>query len=73
MGLELVKLEINMFFLWQFIMKGIDKGDILSSGAPQITKDGSSGVNMVDTQSRRTKLGTLNISLSKIVHLIVKH
>ncbi|KAK9054363.1 hypothetical protein SSX86_025441 [Deinandra increscens subsp. villosa] len=40
-----------------FILKGIDKGDILSSGAPQITKDGSGGLNVVDAQSRRTKLG----------------
>ncbi|KAK9054362.1 hypothetical protein SSX86_025440 [Deinandra increscens subsp. villosa] len=39
-----------------FILKGIDKGDILSSGAPQITKDGSGGLNVVDAQSRRTKL-----------------
>ncbi|XP_024969887.1 uncharacterized protein LOC112509262 isoform X1 [Cynara cardunculus var. scolymus] len=41
-----------------FILKGIDKGDILSSGAPQITKDGSFGLNMVDVQSRRTKPGS---------------
>ncbi|KAI3777433.1 hypothetical protein L1987_47233 [Smallanthus sonchifolius] len=41
-----------------FILKGIDKGDILSSGAPQITKDGSIGLNVVDAQSRRTKLGS---------------
>ncbi|XP_024972231.1 uncharacterized protein LOC112511070 isoform X1 [Cynara cardunculus var. scolymus] len=41
-----------------FILKGIDKGDILSSGAPQITKDGSVGRNMVDVQSRRTKFGS---------------
>lgn len=47
-------------FCCQFILKGIDKGDILSSGAPQITKDGSGGVNAVDSQSRRTKFGTQN-------------
>ncbi|KAF5759035.1 putative GYF domain-containing protein [Helianthus annuus] len=41
-----------------FILKGIDKGDILSSGAPQIAKDGSGGLNAVDPQSRRTKLGS---------------
>ncbi|KAI3761198.1 hypothetical protein L1987_51609 [Smallanthus sonchifolius] len=41
-----------------FILKGIDKGDILSSGAPQITKDGSGGLNQVDGQSRRTNLGS---------------
>ncbi|KAI3759105.1 hypothetical protein L6452_06680 [Arctium lappa] len=41
-----------------FILKGIDKGDILSSGAPQITKEGSFGLNMVDVQSRRTKPGS---------------
>ena len=52
-----------MLFLWQFILKGIDKGDILSSGAPQITKDGSVGRNMVDVQSRRTKFGTIDFLL----------
>ncbi|KAH9758670.1 protein ESSENTIAL FOR POTEXVIRUS ACCUMULATION 1 [Citrus sinensis] len=38
------------------VLKGIDKGDIVSSGAPQISKDGSVGRNSVDfTPSRRTK------------------
>ncbi|KAL5777981.1 hypothetical protein ACOSP7_010907 [Xanthoceras sorbifolium] len=38
------------------ILKGIDKGDIVSSGAPQVSKDGSMGRNSVDySQSRRTK------------------
>ncbi|XP_076940416.1 protein ESSENTIAL FOR POTEXVIRUS ACCUMULATION 1-like [Bidens hawaiensis] len=41
-----------------FILKGIDKGEILSSGAPQITKDGSGGLNVVDGQSRRNKFGS---------------
>ncbi|XP_076940411.1 protein ESSENTIAL FOR POTEXVIRUS ACCUMULATION 1-like [Bidens hawaiensis] len=41
-----------------FILKGIDKGDILSSGAPQITKDGSGGLSVADAQSRRTKFGS---------------
>lgn len=41
------------------ILKGIDKGDILSSGAPQITKEGSVGRNTADfMQSRRSKLGS---------------
>ncbi|XP_057975661.1 protein ESSENTIAL FOR POTEXVIRUS ACCUMULATION 1 [Malania oleifera] len=41
------------------ILKGIDKGDITSSGAPQISKDGSVGRNSIDNmQSRRTKLGS---------------
>lgn len=40
-------------------MKGIDKGDIISSGAPQVSKDGSVGRNSVDfTPSRRTKHGS---------------
>ncbi|KAL8257068.1 hypothetical protein R6Q59_029109 [Mikania micrantha] len=41
-----------------FILKGIEKGEILSSGAPQMTKDGSSGHNVGDPHSRRTKLGS---------------
>ncbi|KAF5797597.1 hypothetical protein HanXRQr2_Chr07g0282501 [Helianthus annuus] len=45
-----------MLFCWQFILKGIDKREILSSGAPQITKEGSGGVNAVEGQSRRSKL-----------------
>lgn len=41
------------------ILKGIDKGDIVSSGAPQISKDGSVGRNSSEvSQSRRTKLGS---------------
>ncbi|KAL6982782.1 hypothetical protein U1Q18_016173 [Sarracenia purpurea var. burkii] len=40
------------------ILKGIDKGDIVSSGAPQISKDVSIGSNSNDSvQSRRAKLG----------------
>ena len=43
----------------QAILNGIDKGDIVSSGAPQISKDGSSGRSSNDfVQSRRTKHGT---------------
>lgn len=42
----------------QVVLKGIDKGDIVSSGAPQMTKDGSAGRNSMDyMQSRRNKLG----------------
>ncbi|KAH0681475.1 uncharacterized protein [Solanum tuberosum] len=41
------------------ILKGIDKGDVLSSGAPQITKDGALGRNSTEhTQPRRGKLGS---------------
>ncbi|KAA8537641.1 hypothetical protein F0562_027249 [Nyssa sinensis] len=40
------------------ILMGIDKGDIVSSGAPQISKEGSVGRNSSDVvQLRRTKLG----------------
>ncbi|KAF5805199.1 hypothetical protein HanXRQr2_Chr05g0206331 [Helianthus annuus] len=45
-----------LFCCWQFILKGIDKREILSSGAPQITKEGSGRVNAVEGQSRRSKL-----------------
>lgn len=39
------------------ILKGIDKGDIVSSGAPQISKEGAAGRSSVDfPQPRRTKL-----------------
>ncbi|GFY95879.1 GYF domain-containing protein [Actinidia rufa] len=41
------------------ILKGIDKGDIVSSGAPQISKDGSIGRNSNDfVQGIRAKLGS---------------
>ncbi|KAJ8541004.1 hypothetical protein K7X08_001820 [Anisodus acutangulus] len=41
------------------ILKGIDKGDVLSSGAPQVTKDGTLGRNSTEyTQPRRSKLGS---------------
>ncbi|CAN4122825.1 unnamed protein product [Withania somnifera] len=40
------------------ILKGIDKGDVLSSGAPQITKDGTLGRNSTEyTQPRHSRLG----------------
>lgn len=40
-------------------MKGIDKGDIISSGAPQNSKEGSTGRSPNEyAQSRRTKHGT---------------
>ncbi|KAJ4836101.1 hypothetical protein Tsubulata_004202 [Turnera subulata] len=39
-------------------LKGIDKGEIVTSGAPQTSKDGSLGRNSVDfAQTRRAKLG----------------
>ncbi|EEF52556.1 conserved hypothetical protein [Ricinus communis] len=37
------------------VLEGIEKGDIVSSGAPQISKEGSLGRNSMDLQSRRTK------------------
>ncbi|GFS46503.1 GYF domain-containing protein [Actinidia rufa] len=41
------------------ILKGIDKGDIVSSDAPQISKDGSIGRNSNDfVQGRLAKLGS---------------
>ncbi|KAJ8528851.1 hypothetical protein K7X08_030495 [Anisodus acutangulus] len=41
------------------ILKGIDNGDVLSSGAPQITKDGTLGRNATEyTQPRCSKLGS---------------
>lgn len=41
-------------------MKGIDKGDIVSSGAPQMSKDGRNQNDF--TQPRRTKLGNSTCS-----------
>lgn len=47
------------------ILKGIDKGDVVGSGAPQITRDGSMGRNPADfLQSRRNKPGTFDIQLT---------
>ncbi|XWS14588.1 hypothetical protein CRYUN_Cryun35bG0022800 [Craigia yunnanensis] len=41
------------------VLKGIDKGDITSSGAPQIPKDGPVGQNSIEfTHSRRNKIGS---------------
>ncbi|KAL6493108.1 hypothetical protein OROGR_032867 [Orobanche gracilis] len=41
------------------ILKGIDKGEIISSGAPQVGKDGSAGRNTTDFMHlRRTRLGS---------------
>ncbi|KAK4387525.1 protein ESSENTIAL FOR POTEXVIRUS ACCUMULATION 1 [Sesamum angolense] len=41
------------------ILKGIERGEILSSGAPQISKDGSAGRTTTDFgQYRRSKLGS---------------
>ncbi|XP_042519960.1 protein ESSENTIAL FOR POTEXVIRUS ACCUMULATION 1-like isoform X2 [Macadamia integrifolia] len=41
------------------ILKGIDKGDIVSSGSPQVSQEGSVGRNSTDlVQTRRTKLGS---------------
>ncbi|XP_038705199.1 protein ESSENTIAL FOR POTEXVIRUS ACCUMULATION 1-like isoform X1 [Tripterygium wilfordii] len=41
------------------VLKGIERGEIVSSGAPQISKDGTAGWQTLDfTQSRRTKIGS---------------
>ncbi|KAK6131175.1 hypothetical protein DH2020_035084 [Rehmannia glutinosa] len=41
------------------ILKGIEKGEIIASGAPQVSKDGSAGRNTTDfMQSRRNRLGS---------------
>ncbi|XWS25746.1 hypothetical protein CRYUN_Cryun27aG0094200 [Craigia yunnanensis] len=41
------------------VLKGIDKGDITSSGAPQMPKDGPMGRNSTEfTHSRRNKIGS---------------
>lgn len=52
-------------------MKGIDKGDVVSSGAPQISKDNSLGRNLVDLQSRRAKLGTKQIKVCFVLSCLV--
>lgn len=44
-----------MFLCEQDALKGIDKGDIVSSGAPQVSKDGWNSADVA--QSRRVKLG----------------
>ena len=47
-------------------MKGIDKGDIVSSDAPQISKDGSIGRNSNDfVQGILAKLGTEYVHVLK--------
>ncbi|KAI3464971.1 hypothetical protein Pfo_021634, partial [Paulownia fortunei] len=54
------------------ILKGIDKGEIISSGAPQVSKDGSTGQTTTDfMQSRRNRLGIkddLPVSLDDSKH-----
>ncbi|WOH02948.1 hypothetical protein DCAR_0522338 [Daucus carota subsp. sativus] len=41
------------------VIEGIDRGEVLSSGAPQSAKDGSVGRGSIDnTPSRRTRLGS---------------
>lgn len=50
---------MKAFLLEQALLKGIDKGDIVSSGAPQVSKDGRNSVDF--TQPRRTKLGNLPV------------
>ncbi|CAL1355931.1 unnamed protein product [Linum trigynum] len=53
------------------VLKGIDKGEIIGSGAPSLSKDGSMGRNTVDyTHSRRARVGsredgTLSVDDSK--------
>ncbi|PIN06730.1 GYF domain containing protein [Handroanthus impetiginosus] len=54
------------------ILKGIDKGEITSSGAPQINKDGSAGRTTTDfMQTRKNRLGSkddLPVSLDDFKH-----
>lgn len=59
-------------------MKGIDKGDIISSGVPQGSKDGSVGRNISDAiPPKQAKLGgkffliLLNCDLKVIVSLLL--
>ncbi|XP_042494717.1 protein ESSENTIAL FOR POTEXVIRUS ACCUMULATION 1-like isoform X2 [Macadamia integrifolia] len=41
------------------VLKGIDRGDIVSSSIPQVSKDGTVGRNSTDlVQTRRTRLGS---------------
>lgn len=42
-------------------MKGIDKGDIVSSGAPQISKEGSLGWNSTDIQGEPSLVRTFKV------------
>lgn len=50
-------------------MNGINTGDIVSSGAPQMSKDGSFGRNTLEiSQSRRNKSG---ITPSKHVNILL--
>ncbi|XP_019152929.1 PREDICTED: uncharacterized protein LOC109149562 isoform X2 [Ipomoea nil] len=49
------------------ILKGIDKGDVVCSGVPQLTKDGSVGRNSSELLQSRSKLGSrdeLQLSLN---------
>ncbi|KAK4429180.1 protein ESSENTIAL FOR POTEXVIRUS ACCUMULATION 1 [Sesamum alatum] len=54
------------------ILKGIDRGEVTSSGAPQVSKDGSAGRTTTDfMQSRRNRLGNkddLPVSLDDSKH-----
>lgn len=50
---------MKAFLFEQALLKGIDKGDIVSSGAPQVSKDGRNSVDFA--QPRRTKLGSLPV------------
>ncbi|KAG6748876.1 hypothetical protein POTOM_048813 [Populus tomentosa] len=51
--------KILQRFHLEVVLKGIDKGGIVSSGAPQILKEGSLGRNSTDySHPRRAKLGS---------------
>lgn len=58
--------HLNGFLLEQALLKGIDKGDIVSSGAPQVSKDGRNPIDF--TQSRRPKLGSLLVKNFKTMY-----
>lgn len=61
----------NYYYLFFFktFLKGIDKGEIVSSGAPQVSKDGRNSSEFM--QTRRMKLGVSPSLGSKCFPLIV--
>lgn len=54
----------------QATLKGIDKGDIVSSGLPQVSKEGSTGISSGDLGvSRQPRLGALSILQSSVLYV----
>lgn len=59
---------LKVYDIMQAILKGIDKGEIVSSGAPQISKDGSAGRSSNDfAQSRRAKHGIIGFDIHFLI------